>query len=801
MFDRSIQDSKSHGSFLDKAGPVGRTISKSLSFSPRKPGAHAEEVSQLNGGPSSNEPNAAHGKPRAFDASMRVNSLARRPTERDSATETSVQIVSYDEDMKIKYAEHLRTFERLATKVLVTLRVEHPQKTLWTVLFILIFGLSFMAEFLQTLPPSKVAHVARRSGSETSFAIYGWGLPIAKGASQTIKVAAMVLLFPVARVVLAFLRRATLLKWLIPFDSTLSFHRLFGYTLFLFSWIHTFAHVANSINQTKAASNAPSLMCDSPSGTVRICSPYEKANPGKSSSNNTLYAWWTCETSITGILMLGIMCIGYPFAIIRSSTMMRKVIKDTSFVGKRIYNFTWFFFTHQFMTISFYTVVVLHPLPGTPGHPRPHSSTTWVYVMVGVLAYVVDRTLRLYRQATWETTVLGARILPGGVLELKLKRPRNSNLWRGPSFSYKPGQYAHLNVPQISWAEWHPFTITSVPADNFLMFHIKSSGDWTALLHECISKQLRANSLDLDIPGRRFTRATPVQPVAPEDLHLVSELGTSDLRESELSKSPSSKAAPRMREDSAKTSPTTDMTTGESMTDSPTLPGQGKGDSSSFFDESDSLVEAMGWKAPIIHVDGPNGAPAQNYKDYKVLLLVGGNIGVTPFISILRKLLTQMEMNRCQNCGQCNLKHLKHKHVYFFWTVRDAAAVQYFTSTFAAVKQLDTHGVLDIRIHLTTAKKAVGPQGKAESGKLQTPSSLGLTIYPGRPEWRGVFQTICEEYPKDTVGVFCCGPLALTQDLKVLSREYSMPPTKGDAGGGSKLNGQTTKFDFFHEHF
>lgn len=32
---------------------------------------------------------------------------------------------------------------------------------------------------------------------------------------------------------------------------------------------------------------------------------------------------------------------------------------------------------------------------------------------------------------------------------------------------------------------------------------------------------------------------------------------------------------------------------------------------------------------------------------------------------------------------QCNLKHLKHKHVYFFWTVRDAAAVQYFTSTFA----------------------------------------------------------------------------------------------------------------------
>lgn len=46
-----------------------------------------------------------------------------------------------------------------------------------------------MAEFLQSSPASKVKHVARRStGAEEAFAIYGWGLPIAKGAAQTIKV-------------------------------------------------------------------------------------------------------------------------------------------------------------------------------------------------------------------------------------------------------------------------------------------------------------------------------------------------------------------------------------------------------------------------------------------------------------------------------------------------------------------------------------------------------------------------------------------------------------------------------------
>lgn len=39
-------------------------------------------------------------------------------------------------------------------------------------------------------------------------------------------------------------------------------------------------------------------------------------------------------------------------------------------------------------------------------------------------------------------------------------------------------------------------------------------------------------------------------------------------------------------------------------------------------------------------VDGPYGAPAQDYRNYDVLLLVGLGIGATPFISILRDLLS-----------------------------------------------------------------------------------------------------------------------------------------------------------------
>lgn len=39
---------------------------------------------------------------------------------------------------------------------------------------------------------------------------------------------------------------------------------------------------------------------------------------------------------------------------------------------------------------------------------------------------------------------------------------------------------------------------------------------------------------------------------------------------------------------------------------------------------------------------------------------------------------------------QCDRKHIKHKQVYFFWTLRDAAAVHNFKSTFAVSENVPT---------------------------------------------------------------------------------------------------------------
>lgn len=49
-------------------------------------------------------------------------------------------------------------------------------------------------------------------------------------------------------------------------------------------------------------------------------------------------------------------------------------------------------------------------------------------------------------------------------------------------FKMDVGQYVFLNCPEISQLEWHPFTMTSAPEEDFFTVHIRKAGDWTETL-------------------------------------------------------------------------------------------------------------------------------------------------------------------------------------------------------------------------------------------------------------------------------------------------------------------------------
>jgi len=58
--------------------------------------------------------------------------------------------------------------------------------------------------------------------------------------------------------------------------------------------------------------------------------------------------------------------------------------------------------------------------------------------------------------------------------------------FKKPSMKYKAGQWLFLNVPEVSRMQWHPFTITSCPYDDYISVHVRQVGDFTRALGDAL---------------------------------------------------------------------------------------------------------------------------------------------------------------------------------------------------------------------------------------------------------------------------------------------------------------------------
>jgi len=57
------------------------------------------------------------------------------------------------------------------------------------------------------------------------------------------------------------------------------------------------------------------------------------------------------------------------------------------------------------------------------------------------------------------------------------------------------GEYIFLNCRELALFEWHPFTLTSAPEEDFLSVHIRSAGDWTNNLYDLFTKRLESGDI------------------------------------------------------------------------------------------------------------------------------------------------------------------------------------------------------------------------------------------------------------------------------------------------------------------
>lgn len=89
-----------------------------------------------------------------------------------------------------------------------------------------------------------MAHYGFKDSSIGSRQMFGITFPIARSAALTLHVDVAFILFPVCRNLISMARR-TPLNGIIPFDKNITFHKLVGWSILFFSWLHTIAHWRN----------------------------------------------------------------------------------------------------------------------------------------------------------------------------------------------------------------------------------------------------------------------------------------------------------------------------------------------------------------------------------------------------------------------------------------------------------------------------------------------------------------------------------------------------------------------------
>ncbi|KAF2300459.1 hypothetical protein GH714_013561 [Hevea brasiliensis] len=105
---------------------------------------------------------------------------------------------------------------------------------------------------------------------------------------------------------------------------------------------------------------------------------------------------------------------------------------------------------------------------------------TWMYIVFPLVLYAGERVFSQYQEHNHQVNVLKAVIYSGNVLALYITKPLG--------FRYRSGMYLFIKCPDISKFEWHPFSITSAPGDDYLSVHIRTLGDWTTALKNTFEK-------------------------------------------------------------------------------------------------------------------------------------------------------------------------------------------------------------------------------------------------------------------------------------------------------------------------
>jgi len=272
---------------------------------------------------------------------------------------------------------------------------------------------------------------------------FGITYSIARTAALVLYIDVIFILLPVCRNFISLLRQ-TPLNSVVPFDENITFHKATAWSIVAFTVIHVVAHMVNfyrlALLDLKAQTTGERFLI-------------------------FLSTNFTTGPGITGWLMTVILFVMVWFAIEK----------------RRRAHFEWFWYSHH-LFIIFFGLWQLHGMfcmiPPDRG-PKCSYNTIgvfWRYWLVGGVIWVFERILREVR-SRHRTFISKVIEHPSKVIELQIKKEKTTT---------RAGQYIFICCPEVSYFQWHPFTLTSAPEEDYISVHIRVVGDFTTALAKAV---------------------------------------------------------------------------------------------------------------------------------------------------------------------------------------------------------------------------------------------------------------------------------------------------------------------------
>ncbi|KAF1996986.1 hypothetical protein P154DRAFT_565658 [Amniculicola lignicola CBS 123094] len=291
---------------------------------------------------------------------------------------------------------------------------------------------------------------------------FGWGVVVSKTCAGVLYPTFFFLILSMSRWFSTFLRRFESISKFINWDLSQSFHIKMSIVALFFATLHAIGHLGGSFvfgSMPDRQQNVAVVLGQD--AIPRAYSDYVRTLPG-----------WSGLTALGLFYLLALM----------SMPQVRK----------------WSYELFQAGHLLMFPIIGLLCAHGTAGLLQ--------FPMFGF--WLAFPTLLVLCERTWRI-VLSFRHLQA---ELELLDEETvaitANIPSTRVWPYKAGQYVFVQIPFISWLQWHPFTVSACTG-NKMQVHIKADGDWTNQLRDMATSGSRIPiEIGLDgpfgAPAQRF---------------------------------------------------------------------------------------------------------------------------------------------------------------------------------------------------------------------------------------------------------------------------------------------------------